>query len=594
MTRLTRIAPLAVLALGVAACDDPLATAPGAEPPAEETASFSEAITLPELQESASSAAVRVEVKLQSEAAPLVAREIERADADDVEKREKVEGRVTAADAQGITLALGGLRIGFDAGTRFRSESGDSLSQEEFLTLLQTALAEGGEPAVEAEREPPAEPQAPNDAAFVASELEIDDEASEPKLELNIDADNLQVDAATPTQAVLTVLGLAIEIRPSETEVEAQRPVGQRAKFEGIVETADAAAGTVTLRDGRVIRLVAGTEIETKKDKLASIAEVAAAVAAGQIVEAEGKGILEDASTLVAVEVEFEVEEEADDVPDTDKLKDMVASVDTVAGTFTLSGGQVVRLVAGTRIKGKELATLEQVALALADSQAVRADAKLLLEEAGPPARYIALEVKFKTPDDGSDDSDDSDDDEADDAEVEFEDGVASVDVAAGSFTLADGRTVRLAADARIEGDLTSLQAVEEALAAGTAVVAEGEGTLETVEGSEVLVAQEVKFEAEDQDEGEDEDDADDDGVEFEDAVASVDVAGGSFTLADGRVVFLTGDTKVEGDLLTLQAVADALLAGRAVVAEGEAVLQTEGEASVLVATEVKFEVEED
>jgi hypothetical protein len=488
MIRVSRMAPLVALALG-AACQDSGLLSPEAEGPAQEAARFSEQLSLPELQQSASAAAVRVEVKLRSAEAPLVAREVERADADAVTENEKIESRVTAADDQGLTLALGGLRVGFDAATRFRTEGGESLTQAEFLARLQAALTAGRQPAVEAERAAPAQPQAPEDASFVASELEIDDEASEPKLEINIDADNLQLATAPATGATLRVLGLTIEIRGSETEVEAKRPGDKRrTRFEGIVASADEAAGTVTLRDGRVIRVVQGTEIETGRDKLRSIAEVAAAVAAGRLVEAEGKGILESPTTLVAVEVEFEVEEDADDVPHTARLKDVVASVDIANKTFTLSGGQVVRVVEGTRIKGNAVSTLQQLADAVAAQRSIRAEGKLLLESAGPPAQYVALEVHFKA---------------ARGNEREHAPGlskihgrITAVDLQAGTLTLANRDLIRVSASTAIdaEGDLKTLQAVLDALTAGHTVEAEGKAVVESQGPPATLVAHHVKF----------------------------------------------------------------------------------------------------
>jgi hypothetical protein len=80
--------------------------------------------------------------------------------------------------------------------------------------------------------------------------------------------------------------------------------------------------------------------------------------------------------------------------------------------------------------------------------------------------------------------------------------------------------------------------------------------------------------------------------VEFAGVVASVDVAGSTFTLANGAVVTLTAHTwiELEGTLHTLQAVSDALTAQHAVQAEGHAIVTAAGPPPALTALQVKFE----
>ncbi|HTD68931.1 MAG TPA: hypothetical protein VK647_00650, partial [Gemmatimonadales bacterium] len=80
--------------------------------------------------------------------------------------------------------------------------------------------------------------------------------------------------------------------------------------------------------------------------------------------------------------------------------------------------------------------------------------------------------------------------------------------------------------------------------------------------------------------------------VEFEGGVASVDVAGSTFTLASGAVVTVTSETMIEseGDLHTLQEVSDALAAQHPVRAEGHATVTAVGPPRALTALDVKFE----
>lgn len=79
---------------------------------------------------------------------------------------------------------------------------------------------------------------------------------------------------------------------------------------------------------------------------------------------------------------------------------------------------------------------------------------------------------------------------------------------------------------------------------------------------------------------------------EFEDRVTSVNIQNSTLTLAGGRVVRITEDTNIEndGDLFSLQEVANALQAGKQVEAEGDGFI----EGDVFVATQAKFETEDD
>ena len=121
-------------------------------------------------------------------------------------------------------------------------------------------------------------------------------------------------------------------------------------------------------------------------------------------------------------------------------------------------------------------------------------------------------------------------------------------------------------------------------------LVAEAEGAVQSTDPL-VLVAREVEFEVEDAGDG-----AHNDGefVEFHGFVQSADVGAGRFTLVDGATVRLTDATVIDplGDVVTLQAVADALAAGKMVRAEGDAVVESSSPPAALVAATVKWEVD--
>lgn len=401
--------PFTVLAAALAGCDGG-PTAPGAN----DAITFSRQITTAELGESLDSGPRRVEIKVAPDG--LEARKVELEEPEELNDEEKVESPVTAVEAGGgagtLTLALGDLRVGFDGTTRFEVEGDDGdgdVSLEQFVERLEAVLAEGRQPFVEAERNPPAEPQAPDDATFFAGKLELEEPDDDRKIEMNVDRDNLELNDAPPPAAWITVLGLRIEIREGVTELEEKedRPE-EGAEFESLVATVDPGANTFTLEDGTVVRVVTGTQIEEDddEDELGSLQEVADALAAGQPVEAEGEGIVEslDPRTVVASEVEFEVEDEDDaeeaDPAGTFQFEDSVTGVDLDAGTFTLESGAVVEMTGETEIDPEgDLLTLEDVAGAVVAGDPVRAEGDATEASAGPPPLWTAVSVKFEVDD---------------------------------------------------------------------------------------------------------------------------------------------------------------------------------------------------
>ncbi|HEY9506121.1 MAG TPA: hypothetical protein VIQ27_09125, partial [Gemmatimonadales bacterium] len=98
----------------------------------------------------------------------LVAREVH-VENDDAE--EKIVSTVTAIDpAQGtITLELGGLTVSYGAGTRFRTETESHESREAWEALVQSEIAAGRAPLIEARRNPAGAPQSPDDPTFTAA-----------------------------------------------------------------------------------------------------------------------------------------------------------------------------------------------------------------------------------------------------------------------------------------------------------------------------------------------------------------------------------------------------------------------------------------
>lgn len=143
---------------------------------------------------------------------------------------------------------------------------------------------------------------------------------------------------------------------------------------------------------------------------------------------------------------------------------------------------------------------------------------------------------------------------------------------------------VRLRAAFQVDEDGQLLTVLFDGDATLRQVTATGSGTLK--------IAPELRVQNE---EGEDVGELDDDEtdeeneVEAEGFVASVTETG--IVLEDGTVVTIQDDTEIRGDLLSLTAVAEALVNGETVVVEAEGSLAEDG--TTIIASEVDFDVEE-
>jgi hypothetical protein len=241
----------------------------------------------------------------------LVAREVH-VEADDAE--EKIVSGVTAIDpVQGaLTLELGGLIVSYGAATRLRTGSESHESRAAWEALVQSEIAAGRRPLIEARRNP-AGTQAPDDPSFAAADLRLEDESDEPKIEIYVDDDNLVSSSAS--EVVLRVLGLSITVndrtrRGSDDNGGAGQPSGASVEFEMGVAAVDAAAGTLTLSNETVVRVTAATAISPEGDLLTL--EAAAAVAQGGSVRAEGRGTVESPGSpavIVASSLKIEVDD---------------------------------------------------------------------------------------------------------------------------------------------------------------------------------------------------------------------------------------------------------------------------------------------
>ncbi|MDX1450632.1 MAG: hypothetical protein R3246_16410, partial [Acidimicrobiia bacterium] len=365
----------------------------------------------------------------------------------------------------------------FDDGTRFRVAGGEDITFDDFVTQVQAALGAGIHPAVKAERDPPASPQAPDDPAFHATELRLDTDLEQPEIELNVDRDNLRRNDAPPPDGWLTLLGLEIELRVSEgiTEIEVERPDVAALEFEGVVTSVDLDEGSFRLDDGTVVKLVDRTEMVESDEhahRLRRLAAVKEAIEEGLTIVAWGKGAIEstDPLVLVALHVAFEVDRST-----LEEFHGVIASVDVEARSLTLEDGTVIRLIGLTHFAlsdGWHLSDdlLRRVAEAMANGHRI-ATGGVGVVVGEDPLTFIALKIRFAL---------------APPPLAEFGGVVVAVDVDANSFTLENGTVVVLPSLSETDGlnaestyfPRWNLQDVVDAMHLGLTVHAAGAGVV--------------------------------------------------------------------------------------------------------------------
>lgn len=413
------LGPAAVVLSFLATACDNTSSGPRSALPAQ----FSHDVSLPDLQTQLTGPA-RVEVSVIP--GTLTARRVEIEAADQLTRPERVRSRVTAittgTDTATLTLELGGLQIAVNGSTRLHPDDGDQgahttmpatsddggsgMTLADFVARIQADLAAGGSPAVRATRQAPATPQAPDDGSFLAATVQLDEGNNHSRVELNITSANLTTNATPPPDAFLKLLDVSLELRVSDgtTKLLVDDEAAEGAEeFHGVVKSVDQTAQTVTLMDGTIIRIVAGTDFDAREgeedDHLTSLADVQAALTAGKTVKAEGRGVVDTMSplTIDAIQIEFEVEGEP--MPPAvmmTEFEDTVASVDVAGSTFTLGKGAVVTVTAQTKLDPEGLQTLQAVADTLAAGHRVRTEGVGTLTSAGPPPAITALFVEFR------------------------------------------------------------------------------------------------------------------------------------------------------------------------------------------------------
>jgi len=245
-----------------------------------------------------------------------------------------------------------------------------------------------------------------------------------------------------------------------------------------------------------------------------------------------------------------ELESHRHDFERVEDFEGRVVSVSLDAGSFTLEGGIVVRVLDRTEIRHEEglLSSLAAVAEALRAEQTVVARG-LGGVEGVEPLRLAALKVAFKVREEERPPTE------------EFEGTVASVDLGARSLTLGDGTVVSILEETEVvagsDHSPHTLEGAAEALESGRRLVAWGHGVLDGDEPRLHAVRVVLKTPIED----------------FERTVVGADLEAGTFALDDGWIVRVTDQTEIlaadDGSPATLEALKEALEAGHGIRAWG-------------------------
>jgi hypothetical protein len=443
-------------------------------------------MSLDEMGQRFGDGAARVEITMRESG--LVAQRIVVKTGDELAEPEALVGSVTGIAVEGdqgrLTLALG-VTITFDGETDFSGQRGDGVGFDGFVASVTEALSLRREPRVKATRRAPDAPQAPDDPTFHAGLVRLVDEPAGARFFLNVDRDNLTIVDQPPPDAILTVLGLGLEIRVREglTELILDEDERREVGFEGLVGAVSVDLGTFVVVNGDreiLVRVVDGTRLGLDGDEIESLAPVARAQEAGLVVAAVGEGVVRaDGDAVLALVVRFKTRDGREDV----RFGGRVRELDVERGIIVLAEGPVVKVGADTRlaVNGEPVESLARVAEAMEAGLAVYAFGEGTAEAGSD--MVLATFVRFEV--DGQDER----------GQVEFAGRVGEVNLEAGTFTLIDGPTIQVTGETEFadRSAVTALGGVAEALAQGRAAYVEGCGTLVSEE-PRVIAATSVAF----------------------------------------------------------------------------------------------------
>lgn len=226
------------------------------------------------------------------------------------------------------------------------------------------------------------------------------------------------------------------------------------------------------------------------------------------------------------------------EVFDDDEFEGRVTNINIEEQTFTIANGQRIQINEQTEIKVEDFSTLVEVAFAVENGVRVIAEGDYFHPDESVNL-WIATEVEFEL------------------ESNEFEDLVASVNLAENSFTLVNGDQFFITNKSEVEfiDDLNSLPDVAEAVEAGMPVKAEGDFYIDIETGNRIVKDVEFEFDFD----------------EFDEHIISVNTTENTFILESGKIVLITESTVIEdGNFFTLEEVAEALDESNKVGAEGK------------------------
>ena len=467
-------------------------------------------LNLSTLREAAELSTVRLKVEVQPAGEAWFAKEVKIQSSSELWKMERVTSPVVAVDPVGgtLTVRVGNLAMEAASGARFEASDGSPISREAFFTALRAGLESGSGPGVELLRTPATAPQSPQDRSFVAEVLRLAPGLSYGTVELNVDHRHVAV--ITGESGTLTLLGLEVGVNLNSGSVMAQESEGgsggdgesaETIGFGGRVvavaldEDEDGEAGTTgtfTLINGRVYTVTEDTEF-TDESVLQSLTAMAGALAAGDVVTVEGLAF-KDPETGAWVVESLTVKTSGNDEGDggfggrviavaLDEDEDGEA---LTTGTFTLIPGRVYTVTEDTEFTEESvLKSLTAMAGALAAGDVVTVEGLAFKDPETGAWMVESLTARA---------AGGSGDEGGGPGTVGFGGRVTAVapdddDPGIGTFTLINGRVYTVTADTEFDpqGNLTSLEAMAEALAAGRIVTAEGTATQSSESGAWIV-----------------------------------------------------------------------------------------------------------
>lgn len=246
-------------------------------------------------------------------------------------------------------------------------------------------------------------------------------------------------------------------VTAGEPTADAPGPPADRERFNDTVASSDGT--TMVLEDGTEVGADAATGWKSGPNRLGSMQEVADAVDAGLTVRARGRGSLQADGSVLASEITARVRGSA-----TRPFRGLADTADPGAGTFTLQDGRVIEVTSATswRSGPRRIGSLQELETALLAGSVVRVRGKGVTG-ADDTIAAADLDARLRPRD-----------------LVRFRGAASSVDPTAETVTLEDGTVVSVFDATRWKSGgrwLSSLQEIEDALAAGDPVRVFGKGT---------------------------------------------------------------------------------------------------------------------